>query len=157
LLWLLAARRPKKPHRQPRLLPKLRLLLRLLTQPSLRHRLLTLLLLRLTLLLPLRLLLRPLLTQLLLLRKLLRPLLKLPSSNQNFSDSEETGLRAGFFSSGGFASGTIELELVEPGRNNASGIVPAFAGTTVLGLATSPCADAPAKAGTQVCPHTDST
>ncbi|MBQ5965667.1 hypothetical protein KBW95_22015 [Massilia sp. ZL223] len=119
MLWLLAARKLKKPHRLPRLLPKLRLLLRLLTLPLLRLLTLPSLLRLLTLLLPLRLLLRPLLTQLLLLRKLLRPLLKLLSSNQNFSDSEETGLRAGFFFVRRYCTRALNLD---PGLRRDDGL-----------------------------------
>jgi hypothetical protein len=98
LLWLLAPRKKKLrlPLRPLRLLkPPLRLPLRLLTLPLPR-------LLRLLLTLPLRLL-RLLLR---LLRLLLMPLrlllLRLLRSNSSCS-IEKTGLRAGFFTSVGFA------------------------------------------------------
>ncbi|MBQ5946635.1 hypothetical protein KBW98_03950 [Massilia sp. ST3] len=96
MLWLLAAR--KKKHRQPRQPPKLRSPLRLTPLLLRPLRLLTLLSLRLlTLPLLLRKLLRLLLTRLLPLRLLLRPLLKLPSSNQNFSDSKNRPAGRFFF------------------------------------------------------------
>jgi hypothetical protein len=98
LLWLLAPRKKKLrlPLRPLRLLkPPLRLPLRLLTLPLPR-------LLRLLLTLPLRLLRLPLRLLRLLLKPLRLLLLRLLRSNSNRS-IEKTGLRAGFFTSIGFA------------------------------------------------------